>query len=52
MMISSSGYARMVFSISRLTEKDLPEPGLPATKPMGLARRLRLQSTRLEDCLF
>lgn len=42
----------MVFSISRLTEKDLPDPGLPATNPMGLASFLRLQSTRFDDCLF
>ena len=51
-MISSSGYARMVFSISRLTENDFPDPGLPATKPMGLASLFRLHRTRFEDCLF
>lgn len=42
----------MVFSISRFTENDLPDPGLPATNPMGLARCLRLQSTKFDDCLF
>ena len=52
MMISSSGYASIVFSISRLTLNDLPLPGLPATNPMGLARCLRLHSTRLLLCLF
>ena len=52
MMISSSRYARIVFSISLFTENDLPEPGLPDTNPMGLASALRLHSTRFDDCLF
>ena len=51
MTTSSSGKASTVFRISRLTLNDLPEPGLPQTKPMGLASRLRLQMTRLPDCL-
>ena len=48
---SSSGYASIVFMISRLTLKLFPEPGLPQTNPMGLASFLRLQMTRLPDCL-
>ncbi len=50
---SSSGCASTVLVISRLTEKLLPEPGLPHTNPMGLARRLRSHSTRFPlslDC--
>ena len=34
------------------TDEYLPDPGLPATNPMGLARCFRLQSTRLLLCLF
>ena len=37
--------------ISRFTEKDFPEPGLPQTNPMGEASFLRLHMTRLPDCL-
>ena len=51
MMISSVGYESTVLVISRLTENDLPEPGFPQTNPMGLASFLRLQMTRLPDCL-
>ena len=50
---SSSGCASTVLVISRFTEKLLPDPGLPHTKPMGLARRLRSHSTRFPlslDC--
>ena len=50
MTTSSSGYASTVLTISRFTLNDLPEPGVPQTKPIGLARSLRLQMTRLPDC--
>lgn len=47
------GCASTVLVISRFTEKLLPDPGLPHTKPMGLARRWRSHSTRFPlslDC--
>ena len=52
MMISSPGYASLVFVISRLVWKLLPLPGLPPTNPMGLASLLRLAMTRLSEWRF
>ena len=52
MMNSSSGFCMKLLVISRFTKKDLPEPGMPSTNPMGVDSFLRLSMIRLPESLF